>query len=168
MNAEVMFEGIQAVAVVLGVGFAVYETRRYRGQRNREAAMELLHAFQTPDFAKALVLVYRLPDGLSKSEIETQLGENLHLVYAMTTTWESIGVLIHRGEVDIELVDDFFSGPIVVSWHKLQRYFIGERAETGRETIGEWFQWLAEQFAKREAEASPVPAHVQYRDWERG
>lgn len=168
MNPEVVFEGIQAVAVVLGVGFAVYETRRYRGQRNREAAMELLHAFQTPDFARALVLTYRLPDGLSKDELETRLGEDLYLVYAMTTTWESIGVLIHRGEVDIELVDDFFSGPIVVSWSKLQRYFFDERAETGRETIGEWFQWLAEQFAKREAKAAPVPAHVQFRDWGRG
>lgn len=167
MNAEVAFEGIQAAAVVLGVAFAVYETRRYHRQRNREAAMELLHAFQTPDFAKALVLAYRLPDGLSKAEIEAQLGEDLYLVYAMTATWESIGVLIHRGEVDIDLVDDFFSGPIVVSWSKLQRYFFEERAETGRETIGEWFQWLAEQFAKREANASPVPAHVQYRDWGR-
>jgi hypothetical protein len=165
MDAEVVFEGIQALAVVVGVGFAVFETRRYRRQRNRDAAMELLHAFQTPDFAKALVLVYGLPDGLSKKEIEGRLGEDLHLVYAMTTTWESIGVLVWRGEVDIELVDDFFSGPIVVSWRKLQRYFDGERAETGRETIGEWFQWLAEQFAKRELAGSPVPAHVQHRDW---
>ena len=165
MGAEVVFEGIQALAVVVGVGFAVYETRRYRQQRNREAAMELLHAFQTPDFAKALVLVYRLPDGLSKEDIELRLGEDLHRVYAMTTTWESIGVLVRRGEVDIELVDDFFSGPIVVSWRKLHGYFEGERAQTGRETIGEWFQWLAEQFANRESEAAPVPAHVQYRDW---
>ena len=168
MDMGVVFEGVQAAAVVLGVGFAVYETRRYRGERNREAAMELLHAFQTPDFAKALVLIYRLPDGLSKQEIERRLGEDLHLVYAMTTTWESIGVLIQRGEVDIELVDDFFSGPIVVSWRKLENYFVGERAETGRETIGEWFQWLAEQFEKREGSVPPVPAHVQYRDWTPG
>jgi hypothetical protein len=165
VDAGVVFEGIQALAVVVGVGFAVYETRRYRRQRNREAAMELLHAFQTPEFAKALVRVYQLPDDLPKEEIERRLGEDLHFVYAMTTTWESIGVLVQRGEVDIELVDDFFSGPIVVSWRKLHRYFEGERAETGRETVGEWFQWLAEQFMKREAAASPVPAHVQHRDW---
>ena len=94
MNAEVLFQAVQAAAVVVGVGFAVYETRRYRKERNREAAMELLHAFQTPEFAKALVLVYRLPDGLSKEQIESSLGEDLHLVYAMTTTWESIGVLV--------------------------------------------------------------------------
>ena len=94
MNAETMFQAVQAFAVVIGVGFAVYEVRRYRGERNREAAIELLHAFNSPEFAKALVRVYRLPDGLSKQQIERDLGEDLHLVYAMTTTWESIGVLV--------------------------------------------------------------------------
>lgn len=165
MNAEAMFEGIQAAAVLVGVGFAVYEMRRYRSERNREAAMELLHAFQTPEFAKALVLTYRLPDGLSKEQIESRLGDDLHLVYAMTTTWESIGVLVCRGEVGIDLVDDFFSGPIVVSWRKLQNYYFDERRETGRETVGEWFQWLAERFAEREGTTPPVPAHVQHRGW---
>ncbi len=127
--------------------------------------MELLHAFQTTEFTKALMLVWQLPDELPKEEIERRLGEDLHLVYAMTTTWESTGVLVQRGEVDIELVDDFFSGPIVVSWRNLRSYFVDERAETGRETIGEWFQWLAEQYAKREGSIPPVPAHVQSRDW---
>lgn len=165
MNADVLFQAVQAAAVVVGVGFAIYETRRYRNERNREAAMELLHAFQTPDFAKALVQVYRLPEGLSKREIEGRLGEDLYLVYALTTTWESLGVLVHRDEISIDLLDDFFSGPIVVSWRKLQGYYLGEREETGRETIGEWFQWLAERFAEREGTAPPVPAHIQYRDW---
>jgi hypothetical protein len=165
VNAETLFQAVQAVAVVVGVGFAVYETRRYRSERNREAAMELLHAFQTPEFAKALVLVYRLPDSLSKQQIESSLNDDLHLVYAMTTTWESIGILVCRGEVSIDLVDDFFSGPIVVSWRKLHGYFLDERKETGRETVGEWFQWLAERFAEREGKTSPVPAYLEYRDW---
>lgn len=165
MNVELVLQAIQATSVLVGVGFAVYELRRYRRERYREAAIELLHTFQTPDFAKALTLVYRLPDGLSRHEIEARLGGDLHLVYAMTTTWESIGVLVWRGEVDIDLVDDFFSGPIVVSWRKLQGYFFDERRETSRETIGEWFQWLAERFAEREGAAPPVPAHVAFRDW---
>ena len=165
MALDTWFQGIQAFAVVIGVGFAVYETRRYRNERNREAAIEMLHAFQTPEFAKALVDVYRLPDGLSKRELEQRLGDNLHFVYAMATTLESLGVLVHRGEIDMDLVDDFFSGPIVVSWRKLHRYFMDERADTGRETLGEWFQWLAERFAERESATPPQPAHIQYRNW---
>src|SRR4026207_1168469 len=79
MNAETVFQAVQAVAVVAGVGFAVYETRRYRNERNREAAMQLLHAFQTPEFAKALVLVYRVPDALATQRIESSPGEALPL-----------------------------------------------------------------------------------------
>lgn len=165
MNADSLFQAVQALAVVAGLGFAVYETRRYRNARYREAAMEMLHAFQTPEFAKAVLLVYAMPDGLSKREIEERIGDDLPLVYALTTTWESLGILIRRGEIAIDLADDFFSGPIVVSWRKLQRYFFEERAETGRETIGEWFQWLAERFAERERANPPVPAHVEFRDW---
>jgi hypothetical protein len=50
--------------------------------------MELLHAFQTPDFAKALVHVYRLPEGLLKREIKSRRGEDLHPVYALTAPTE--------------------------------------------------------------------------------
>jgi len=69
-------------------------------------------------------------------------------------------VPVFRGEVSIDLVDDFFSGPIVVSWRKLQGYFFDEREETGRETVGEWFQWLAERFAgkRNSPSARPRPA----------
>lgn len=165
MNAELVFQAVQAAAVVIGVGFAVYETRRYRGERNREAAMELLHAFQTPEFAKALLLLYRLPEGLSKREIETRLEDDLPAAYSLMTTWESLGVLIFRGEVPIDLVDDFFSGPIVVSWRRLQGFVFDERRETGRETIFEWFQWLAERFLEREGTNPPVPAHLKFRNW---
>jgi len=165
MNAEVLFRAIQAGAVVVRLGFPVYEMRRYRKERNREAAMELLHAFQTPEFAKALLLLYRLPDGLSKPQIASSPGEDLHRVYAMTTTWESVGVPVSRGEVSMDPVDDFFSGAIVVSCRKLQSYIFDQRRETGRETAGEWLQWLAERFAEREGTTPSVPADLLYRDW---
>lgn len=165
MNVEMLLQAVQTAAVVVGIGFAVYETRRYREERNREAAFELLHAFQTAEFARALVLLYRLPDGLTKREIEGRLGEDVYLVNVLAGTWESLGILVHKGEVSLQLVDDFFSGPIVVSWRKMRGYFLDERRETGRETIGEWTQWLAERFADREGGVAPMPAHVEFRDW---
>jgi hypothetical protein len=128
--------------------------------------MELLHAFQTPSFARALNIVYEMPDGLSKEEVEAYAGDEFHLVYAMTTTWESLGVLVHHGEIDLQLIDDFFSGPIRISWRKLKGQVMGERAATGRETINEWFQWLNDRLAEMESRAPPVPAHVEHKDWQ--
>lgn len=53
------------------------------------------------------------------------------------TTWESLGILVYPGELGLDLVDDFFSGPITISWRKLKPYVVGERAEQNRETIEE-------------------------------
>ena len=128
-------------------------------------AVELLHSFQTPAFAEALNIVYNLPDGLSREEVEQHLQGRFHLVYALMTTWESLGILVHMGEVDLELVDDFFSGPITVSWRKLKGHVLGERAMLGRDTIEEWFQWLNERMEERESRAAVIPAYVEHRDW---
>jgi hypothetical protein len=165
MSLEAWFQLAEALAVIVAVAFAVIQIRQYRRDKNREAAMVLLKSFQTPSFAKALTLVYRLPDGLSKSEVEGRLGDDFHLVYALMTTWESLGILVYRGEISLAIVDDFFSGPITVSWRRLKGQVTGEREEVGRDTIGEWFEWLADRFADRETSAPPVPAHVAHRDW---
>jgi hypothetical protein len=149
LSIDSIFQVVEAIAVVIGVGFAIVQVRQYRQDKQREAAMELLHSFQTPSFARALNIVY----------------SEFHLVYAMTTTWESLGILVHQGEIDLNLVSDFFSGPIIVSWRKLERFVIGEREETNRETVNEWFQWLKERLEEVEAEAPPIPAHIEFKDW---
>ena len=137
MSIEAIFQAVEAVAVVIAVGFAIVQVRQYRREKRREAALELLHSFQTPQFAKALNIVFNLPDGLSKDEIETTVGDDFHLIYALMTTWESLGILVFRGEVDLDLVDDFFSGPIKISWQKLQGHVMGERSMLERDTIEE-------------------------------
>ena len=164
-SVESVFQVIEALAVVIGVVFAMVQIRQYRRDKRREAAMELLHSFQTPSFARALNIVYGMPDGLSKDEVVRFAGSDFHLVYAMTATWESIGILVHRGEVDLRLVSDFFSGPILVSWRKLENFVVSERAEVRRETVNEWFQWLKERLDEMEAETDPVPAYIEFRDW---
>jgi hypothetical protein len=165
MSVEVFFQIVEALAVVVGVGFAMVQVRQYRRDKHREAAMELLHSFQTPSFARALNIVYGMPEGLSKSEVEAFAGDELHLVYAMTTTWESLGILVYRGEIELQMIDDFFSGPIVVSWRKLENYINGERRDVGRDTINEWFQWLKERLEESESQTPPIPAFIEHKNW---
>ncbi len=165
MPVEVVFQVIESIAVVIAVGFAILQVRQYRRDKHREAAMELLHAFQTPEFAKALCIVYAMPEGLSAEEVKKFTGADFHLVYAMATTWESIGVLVCRGEIDLQLVDDFFSGPIRISWSRLEEFIRAEREANRRETIFEWFQWLNERLGELESEEPPVPANIEHENW---
>ena len=84
----------------------------------------------------------------------------------VTATWETIGVLLFHGELSIDIIDDFFSGPILISWKKLLPYTTAVRQQYDRETWSEWFQWLAERMMERESKTPPVPAYIAHRNWQ--
>ena len=81
--------------------------------------LELVRSFQSP----ALSRVLSLPDGADAAKIREVLGpDGEDAVYLVSLTWESLGVLVFRREVTLDLVDDFFSGPLIISWQKLKVY----------------------------------------------
>jgi hypothetical protein len=157
---------INALAVTAGVIFAAVQIRYYRQRRRRDAMLELVRSFQSPAFASAFRRIISLPDQASKSQVSELLGaDGEDATHVVGFTWESLGVLVFRREVTLDLVDDFFSGPILISWKKLSRYVSEQRAILQRDTAFEWFQWLAERMREREKQTPPVPAHIAHRDW---
>lgn len=165
MELPVVLSLITTLAIICSVIFAGLQIRVMQKQRSREAELLLARSFQTPEFMKAYGLVMTLPDGLSKSEIEERLGENNNLVLLWLGTWESLGILVFRNEISLSVVDDFFSGPIVISWRKLGKYVMDYRKEQQRETFHEWFQWLAERMMERESKTPVVAAHLTHKNW---
>jgi len=159
---------VNAIAVTAGVIFAAAQISYYRRRRRRDAMLELVRSFQSPTFSKALRRVVELPDNASAEEIRKILGsEGEDLLVHLTATWETIGVLLFHGEFTIEVIDDFFSGPILISWRKLLPYTIDLRQRYHRETWSEWFQWLAERMMERESKSPPVPAYIGHRNWKK-
>jgi hypothetical protein len=157
---------INAIAVTAGVIFAAVQIRQYRQRRRRDAMLELVRSFQSASFASAFRRVISLPDGATQAQVTELLGvDGEDATHIVGLTWESLGVLVFRREVTLDVVDDFFSGPISVSWRKLSRYVFEQRAMLSRETAFEWFQWLAERMMDREKQTPPVPAHIAHRDW---
>jgi hypothetical protein len=168
MTLSTVVNLVTAATLLAGLVFGVVQLRQFRKVREREAALELLRSFQSPQTARALRRVFELPSGLSGEEIEDALADDMDLIYSLMTTWESVGILVFRGEASIEMAEDFFSGPVLVSWRRLEPLVHRTRERSGRDTISEWFQWLADRMAEREAAEPPVPAHIQYRDWRPG
>jgi hypothetical protein len=150
------------IAVVIGVAFAGWELRLSRRQRAHEAELLLARSFQTPEFMRALDLVVDLPEELTKAKVEALHADDQRSVGYWLGAMESVGVLVHKGELRIDLVEDFMSGPIVVSWRKLAPYVEARRRSMQRDTMHEWFQWLAERIAAREKGRKPVPANVEF------
>src|ERR1700724_4715148 len=161
MDISTLANLINAIAVTAGVIFAATQIRDYRRQRKRDSMLSLVRSFQNPTFAKALRRIVELPDNASVDDIRKILRpEGEDLLVQVTATWETIGVLLFHGELSIDIIDDFFSGPILISWRKLLSYTIDIRRQYERDTWSEWFQWLAERMMERETTAPPVPAYI--------
>jgi len=166
MDLATLANIINAIAVVAGVIFAAVQIRYYGQRRRRDAMLELVRSFESADFTSALRRVLSLPDGANAKQICEILGpDGEDAVYLVSLTWESLGVLVFRGEVPLDLVDDFFSGPIIVSWRKLRVYSEEWRQMLNRQTGAEWFHWLAEQMIEREKLVPPIPAYIAHRNW---
>jgi Domain of unknown function (DUF4760) len=166
MELSTLANVINALAVTAGVIFAAVQIREYRRQRNRDSMSALVRSFQTPSFAHSLRRVSSLPDDVAREQIPALLGpDGEDHIYALLTSWEALGILLYRKQVSIDLVDDFFSGPIVVTWRKLSRYIAELRKDAQRDTYFEWVQWLAERMMERENQTPPVPAHISHRNW---
>jgi hypothetical protein len=166
VSASLVLDIVNAVALTAGVLFGAYQLVELRRQRRREAVLGLVRSFQSRDFTAALGRINTLPDDADPKRIPRLLGpDGRDDVFLVGLTWESLGVLVFRREIDLGTVDDFFSGAISLSWRKLRVFVEGDRRNLGRETVWEWFQWLAERMAERERRETPVPAHVLHRDW---
>lgn len=164
MELPIILDIASTVAVIIGVVFGLSQLRQYHSSRKRDSALFLLHSYQTVEFLQGIWTILSIPDGLTKKEIEERVGDEIKLVYLVMSTWESIGILAFHNEVTMDMVDDAHSGPISLSWQKLELYVSGVREEYQRETMFEWFQWLAERMRDREKSESPVPAHIAHKE----
>ncbi len=165
MGLSALVDFVTVVAILLGLIFAGYELRQFRKARARESALHLYQTFQTPDMVRARRLIFFLDDDLSRDEIVAQVGDRLEDVYYMIQAMEGLGTLVMKREFPLQMVEDFFSGLILISWHKLKRFIEDERASMGRDTIAEWFQWMAERIQERESDKLAIPGYIEYKDW---
>jgi hypothetical protein len=164
MDISTLANLVNAIAVTAGVIFAATQIRDFRRQRRRESMLSLVRSFQSPAFAQALRRVVELPENASGKQIQETLGpDGEDIVAHLTGTWESIGILVFHNELTLDVVDDFFSGPIVLSWNKLRPYVELLRQQYARDTWSEWFQWLAERMMERESKLPVVPAYIAHR-----
>jgi len=116
MDISTVANLVNAIAVTAGVIFAAVQIQDYRRQRHRDSMSALVRSFQTPSFAHSLRRVSSLPDNVAREQIPALLGsDGEDHIYALLTSWEALGILLYRKEISIDLLDDFFSGPIVVS-----------------------------------------------------
>ena len=164
MSWELALQAIETAAVIVGVVFGLIQLRQLRSQRAIQAGIELLHPLQAPQSVEAIMLVYGLPDNLSGEQVRERLGTHFGSVIGVLGMFESLGPLVARGHVPVEMYSDFYRGVTILCWKKLRGY-IEEQRQSGWPSLFEWLQWLAERMEERRALSSDVPAFERFKDW---
>src|SRR4051812_11610237 len=143
MSWELALQAVETAAVVVGVLFGLVQLRHIRLHREIETAVELLHPLQAPDFAEAVLLVHALPPGLNEDALRDRLGVEFGTVLALLSVFESLGPLIARGYIPMDMYAEYYRGPTLLCWNKLRAY-IEARRRSDWPMLFEWLQWLAE------------------------
>lgn len=164
MSVETLLQLIQAIAVVIGVVFALIQLRQLRMEREIQAGIELLSPLRSPASVEAVLLLNALPNDLGGDELRKRLGQQFGPVTGVLGLFESLGPLVARGHLPIDMYAELYRGATILSWTKTKRYVLEQR-NAGWPNFLEWLQWLAERMEEREPLENNAPAFERYRQW---
>jgi hypothetical protein len=163
-NLAALAEIIGACTIVTGLLFGWFQIRQFRIQQRNSVATNLAQAFYSADLAKAITLLRNLPDGISAEELRARGAEYEYAAVTITTSFETMGLLVFKGVASFDLVMDLAGGIVSVMHRKLVNWQAAIRAEQQQPSWGEWFEWLADRAA--EIQQRETPAYIKYRDWQ--
>ncbi|MEM7053372.1 MAG: hypothetical protein AAF446_02375 [Pseudomonadota bacterium] len=156
---------IGAFLVIVGVIFGIIQIRYYRAERHENATMEIMRSFQSVEFTNALRMINEYQTECLSCNEQSTTPELQEAVLLITTTLESIGLMVYRRLVPFRLVQQLMGGSIQASWSILSSFVEQTRINTGRQSVYEWFQWLAEQLDRYPEFQDEVGAYEKYGDW---
>jgi hypothetical protein len=158
-------EILGVVALVTGIGFGVVQMRQFKQERQEAAAAEVMRAIQQSEFSHALRTVLSMPTCNCVDDMRQCGPECEDAAMLVSLTLETVGLMVHRGLIPLDLVHAMIGGSAVTAWNKLEDWCIVTRDETGEPRLHEWYQWLSEQLANYEPPHGRGPAHILHRDW---
>jgi len=152
---------VAAIGVLIGVVLAVLQLRDLVRTRQTDIVMRLYSIYGSPEFQeasmKASLLEFTSYDDLVKNypKIEDRIPvlRNFHSTAAF---FEGVGVLLHRKLIDIDLVDDLLSTPIIYTWDRFGPSVKSMREHLKRPQIWEWFEYLYNEMKKREQQLAKI------------
>jgi hypothetical protein len=152
------------IAVVAAIAFGIAQVRQFRQQRRDALAVELMRSIQDAEFTRSIRIILEIPDGISAAEFRSLGPTAEEAAWALVAKYETLGYLVYRGIMPIELVEELLGGVGIRLWHRLEPWATALREQQGQPLLHEWFQWLAERLEER-GRLAAVPAYIRLRSW---
>ena len=155
-------EIIGAVSIISGLIFGWFQIRYFRAQQRDTVAINLMRTFYSDDLAGAIALLISIPDGVRLHELQSMGNEYVKAVTTVTTSFETMGLLVFKEIATMDLVLDLAGGIVMTMTRKLRAYQNDMRESLQQPSWGEWFEWLGDEVAK--VKNVDDPAHVRLRN----
>ena len=127
--------------------------------------MEIMRAFQSHDFTRALRLVLDYEHECQRCDEESIPQELQDAAMLVSTTLEAVGLMVYQRSVPFRHVQQLMGGTIQASWRALRPHTERMRGKRDRPSIHEWFQWLSERLDEHPEFRDEVGAYSKYADW---
>ena len=139
---------VACISVVVAAALAVLQLRNQNKTRQAQLFMELHNQFYSPEFHRRwmeVVYVMKPEDLVDADGMPKFLKGDIEPVVDINTLccfFEGIGLLVNKKLIDITLVAELMSTPIIFVWEKLQSTVELSRELLGRPQVYEWFEYL--------------------------
>ena len=159
-----MVEIIGIFAILYGLFFGAIQLKQNRAQRRDLAILECTRLFENEEFTEAYRLIQELPPGIAIDKIENLDDRYKSAAMRIVMKFETIGMLVHRGVVPLDAMDDLVGGAAIATWQILADYIEEVRKKSLNPRFMEWYQWLVDRLQQLQLQ-NQEPAYLRYADW---
>ncbi|HXW76605.1 MAG TPA: hypothetical protein VEJ20_04270 [Candidatus Eremiobacteraceae bacterium] len=154
---------VTCLVIVVTVFVGVYQLREFQVQRRDIATIEVVRSLQDTTFNHAFYVIIALEPGIASTDLRAR-ADAVEAAQILAFRFEPLGLMVHRGTIAFEVVDDLIGAAVMGAWERLKDDTERVRVEKHWPSYCEWFQWLAEQLEKR-GRLQKAPAYLRFRDW---
>lgn len=151
-----------AIAVAIGVVFALVQLRQARRERRHEAAVAIVATVQTQEVRQAVRDILALPLDVDPETIRSN-PELLKAALAVDSACEMWGSMAFEGVIEPQMLDRMVGGWVRATWLRLSAWIEAERRDLGNPNVAEWWQWLVETLDRDPDPGKEIGAHIAYR-----
>jgi hypothetical protein len=143
---------VACAGILIAATYYILQIRYQTRLRQTDMVMRLYNTFGSTEFQKAYVKTHSL-EFKNYADYEKKCERDMKVQvasYSVCVYFEGIGVLLHRKLINLDVVDDLLSTPIIWTWKRLEPMIISWREHANRPQIWEWFEYLYNEMKNRE------------------
>jgi hypothetical protein len=147
---------LTGIGMMIAITYYTLTLRNATTARKAQLFMGLYEAYKSPEFRNQLLEIYNMNWESIEDAYQKYSGEHnpqaMATINSVAAYFTGVGILVKRGLIDIELVDEMLSYVIIAQWEKLEPIIMDIRRRSGTSKIYNNFEYIYHEIKKRSKE----------------